>query len=82
MIDQLQMRLVGSFYGDMSMKYRKAFEFEVDPKWIRMQSTISTEHALERFAVVRKPANPYELSALVVFVNLNLLAFDTSWLDH
>lgn len=63
------------------MSYVKAFEFEVDPKWIMLRFTDGTMLTLDRVAIEREFTNPYELGALDVFARLDPLSYITKALD-
>ena len=57
------------------MIYEKAFEFEVDPKWIRLRFVDGPALALDRAAVESEFTNPYELGALGILANLDPLTY-------
>ena len=63
------------------MSYAKAFEFEVDPKWIRLRFVDGTGLLLDRAAVESDFTNPYELGALDVLANLDPLTYVRCVLD-
>lgn len=57
------------------MSYSKVFEFEVDPKWIRLRFMDGTMLTLDRVSIESEFTNPYELGALDVLVNLDPPAY-------
>ena len=57
----------------MNMKYERGFEFEVDPKWVRLRFAGGTALALERVVIESEFTNPYELGTLDILATLDPL---------